>query len=238
MDLNYMRIMRKAPLFQNLNDDEYESLIKCLSPRVKHYAKNEILLLTEDSVHHVGIVLAGTANAYLDHVSGSQTLISSLPTLSVFGEVLVSTRANRSPVTISAESDVTSAFIEYRKIYSMCEVACSVHRIFLQNVLTIIGDKYFQLFDRLAVLREKSLRSKIMAYLYTLSSNGKFYTVELPFSKTILADYLLVNRCALSKELNKMESDGLIIVRGRAIALLFLNRRTALNLEGSVQLGF
>ena len=238
MDLTSMKIMKKAQIFKNLNDDEYNSLIKCLSPRVKHYSKNEILLLTEDSVQHVGIILVGTANAYLDHVSGSQTLISSLPTLSLFGEVLVSTRANRSPVTICAESDVTSAFIEYKKIYSMCEVACSVHRLFLQNVLTIIGDKYFQLFDRISVLREKSLRSKIMAYLYTLSCNGKINIVELPFSKTILADYLLANRSSVSKELNKMESDGLIIVKGRVIALLFLNGRRALNFESSVQFGF
>jgi len=238
MDLNYMRIMKKSPLFQNLNDDEYETLIKCLSPRVKHYAKNEILLLTEDFVQHVGVVLAGTACAYLDHVNGSQTLISSLPTLSVFGEVLISTRANKSPVTICAESDVTSAFIESQKIYSMCEITCPLHRIFLHNVLTIIGDKYFQLFDRISVLREKTLRSKIMAYLYSLSGNGVINTVEIPFSKTILADYLLVNRCALSKELNKMECDNLIVVEGREIELLFLNDEASLNLVGSIQFEF
>ena len=238
MNLSYKKIMKKAPLFQNLSDDEYDSLINCLSPRVKHYAKNEILLLSEDSVRHVGIVLSGTASAYLDHVSGSQTLISSLPTLSLFGEVLVSTRANRSPVTICAESDVTSAFIEYQKIYSMCDIVCSIHRLFLQNVLTIIGDKYFQLFDRIAILREKSLRSKIMAYLYSLSNHGEIDTIELPFSKTIFADYLLVNRCALSKELNKMECDDLIVVKGREIELLFLYRLPPLDLEDPNQFGF
>jgi len=238
MDLNYMRIMKKSPLFQKLNDEEFEALIKCLSPRIKHYAKNEILLLTEDSVQHVGIVLEGTASAYLDHVNGSQTLISSLPTLNVFGEVLISTRANKSPVTICAESDVTAAFIEYQKIYTMCEITCPLHRIFLRNVLTIIGDKYFQLFDRISVLREKTLKSKIMAYLYSLSRNGAISTVEIPFSKTILADYLLVNRCALSKELNKMECDGLIVVEGREIELLFLNDKESLNLVGPMQFEF
>ncbi|MCL2366687.1 MAG: Crp/Fnr family transcriptional regulator [Oscillospiraceae bacterium] len=221
MELHHRAIMRSAKLFQDISDEEYEALINCLSPRIKHYAKNEILLLTEDSVQHLGIVLAGTASAYLDHVSGSQTLISNLPPLSIFGEVLVSTRMHRSPVTIHAASDVTSVFIEYKRIYSMCEVACSVHRMFLQNVLKIIGDKYFHLFDRIAVLREKTLRAKIMTYLYTLSGNGDAKTVTIPFSKTVLADYLLANRSALSKELKKMEDDGLIVVKKRKIELAF-----------------
>ena len=221
MKLNYKEIMQDATLFQSMSDDEYEALVNCLSPRVRHYTKNEILLLAEDSVQHLGIIIGGTASAYLDHVSGSQTLISNLSPLNIFGEVVVSTRTHRSPVTIYAASDVTVAFIEYQKIYSMCEVACSVHRVFLQNVLKIIGDKYFHLFDRITVLREKSLRSKIMAYLYILSDNGVTSTVTIPFSKTVLADYLLVNRSALSKELRKMECDGLIIVKKRKIELMF-----------------
>jgi len=101
----------------------------------------------------------------------------------------------------------------------MCETACSVHRIFLQNMLKAIGDKYFYLFDRIAILREKKLRSRIITYLHTLKNNVKDSTVTIPFSKTVLADYLLVNRSALSKELHKMENDGLITVNKRVIEI-------------------
>ena len=221
MQTNYAEALQKATLFQNINDDECMGLIRCLSPQIRHFSKNEIILLTGERVNHIGVILCGSAHAYLEHVDGSRTIMSNLAPVSVFGEVLVSTRTHQSPVTIYAASDVTAAFIEYQKVYSMCGTACASHRIFLQNMLKTIGDKYFNLFDRINILREKSLRLKVMAYLHTLSGRGETNVVTIPFSKTVLADYLLVNRSALSKELRKMQCDGIIAVNGREIKLNF-----------------
>ena len=214
--------MSGVALFQGISDEEYTTLIKCLSPKIKHFAKNEILLLTGDSVHHVGIIVDGTASAYLDHSSGSHTLITNLTSKSTFGEVLVSSRTHKSPVTIYATSDTTIALIEYDRVFSMCATACSAHSTFLQNMIKTISDKYFYLFNRIAILREKTLRSKIIAYLYSLSENGASSSVTIPYSKTMLADYILANRSALSKELRKMEDEELIVVNGRNVELSFL----------------
>jgi len=220
MDISLKKTLRRSDLFQGISDGEYATLINCLSPQVKHFSKNEIILLTGDVVHHIGIILHGTASAYLEHIDGSQTIMSNLAPMSVFGEILVSTRTHKNPVTVYAASDVTAVFIEYDKLYSMCVTSCAAHRIFLQNMLKTIGDKYFLLFDRINILREKTLRARIMAYLYTLSDRKSSASVTLPFTKTMLADYLLANRSALSKELRRMEQDGIISVNGRKIEIL------------------
>ena len=222
MEINHIRTLQKAVLFQGIDKDECMKLINCLSPLIKTFSKNEIIFLTGDTVPYISIILSGTAHAYLEHINGSQTVMSILKPMRVFGEIIASTKTQISPVTVSAVSDVTAAFIDYQKVCSMCATACTAHRIFSQNMIRFIGDKYFYLFDRVNILREKSLRSKIMAYLYALSSNGKATTVTLPFSKTMLADYLLSNRSALSKELRKMELDGLIAVNKREVELLFM----------------
>ena len=231
MDIRHIKTLQKTFLFQGINDDESMNLISCLSPQVKSFSKNKILLLTGDSVHHIGIILSGTACAYLEHINGSQTIMSTLTPKSVFGEVLVSTRTQKSPVTVYATSDITAAFIEYKEIFSMCATACAVHRVFMQNLMKVIGDKYFSLFDRINILREKSLRSRIMAYLYSLSDRGKSVTVTIPCTKTMLADYLLVNRSALSKELRRMEDDGVIVFNGRKIELIFLKMKSIADCE-------
>lgn len=220
MEIQIRKALHKTPLFQDLKKDECESLINCLSPQIRYFAKNEIIILTGDSVHHVGIILFGTACAYTEYVNGSQTLISNLTPMSVFGEILFSTKTYKSPVTVYSTSDVAAAFIEYNKVYSMCTTACAAHRIFLQNMHKAIGDKYFYLFDRINILQEKRLRARIMTYLYALKSRSEASTVTIPFSKTMLADYLLVNRSALSKELRKMEQDGIISVNGREFKLI------------------
>ena len=220
METNQRDILQRTALFTGICKNQCERLITCLSPHIKRYTKNEIMLLTGYAVKHIGIILTGAACAYLEHINGSQTLISNLTPLSAFGEVLVSTKTHKSPVTVYAASDVTAAFIEYERIFSMCELACTAHRGFLQNMLKVIGDKYFILFDRINILREKSLRARIMAYLYTLSDRGKATTVTLPFTKTMLANYLMANRSALSKELHKMEDAGIIAVNKREIEII------------------
>jgi len=224
MDKSHSDVLQKSALFQGIDNDDFVILLKCLIPQVKHYSKNEIILLSGDSVKHIGIIVVGNASAYLEHIDGSQTLISNLTPMNVFGEILVSTRTHKSPVTIHATSDAIVAFIEYQRVYSMCETACSVHRIFLQNMLKVIGDKYFYLFDRIAILREKTLRSRIIAYLHTLMNSEGVNTVTIPFSKTVLADYLLVNRSALSKELRKMENDDIVSVKGRNFFLKSIDK--------------
>ena len=220
MEAYHRAVLQKSFFFDGIDGEECAKLISCLCPQVKHYVKNEIILLMGDLVQHIGIVLAGNACAYLEHINGNRTLISNLTPMSVFGEVLVSTRTHRSPVTVYAASGATAAFIEYERIHSMCGTACAAHRLFLQNMLKAIGDKYFILFDRINILREKSLRMRVMAYLHSLSGRGGSKTVALPFSKTMLADYLLVNRSALSKELRKMQCDGIITVKGRVIEII------------------
>jgi len=222
METNHKSILQKAYLFQGMSDSDYAVLINYFSPQIKHFSKNETIFFTGDSIHHIGIILRGTAHAYLEHINGNRTTMSILTPLKVFGELIAGAGTHQSPVTICAASPVTAAFIEYDKIFSVCAAACPAHMIFMQNMIKVIGDKYFYLFDRINILREKMLRSKIMAYLYELSDNGKNTIVTLPFSKTMLADYLLANRSALSKELRQMERDGIIILNGRNITLLYL----------------
>ncbi|MCL2527746.1 MAG: Crp/Fnr family transcriptional regulator [Defluviitaleaceae bacterium] len=215
MKPTYIETLQKTDLFSGIDKSGYKTLISCLSPHIKSFAKNEIILMSGEAVHHIGIFISGTANAYLEDINGSQTIMSRLKPLSVFGEILVSTRNHKSPVTIYATSEVIIAFIEYERLLTQCSDACTAHNILIKNMLKVIGDKYFRLFDRINILREKSLRDKIWAYLHTLG--GKDKKVTIPMSKTLLADYLLANRSALSKELRKMADEGLITVSGREI---------------------
>jgi len=219
MEVLARNILKNAKLFQDMRDIERDSLISCLSPQVKHYIKNEIIIMSGDTVQSIGIILTGTASAYTEDINGNRTIMSDLTPMSVFGEILVSTRIHKSPVTVYATSDVTAAFFEYQKIYSTCAMACEAHRIFIQNILQAIGDKYFLMFDRINILRQKTLRARLLAYFYILSGRGETPTVTIPYTKTMLAEYLLVNRSALSKELHKMEQDGLITINGRKIWL-------------------
>lgn len=222
MDAIHLKKLIHADLFADIDASDAEKLVTCLSPYIKRYIKNEIIIAAGDYVQSIGVILTGRARAYAEDFDGNRTLMTNLTPMSVFGEILVSTRTHKSPVTVYAASEVTVAFIEYEKVFSMCADGCSVHREFVQNMLKAIGDKYFQLFDRINILREKTLRDKILAYLHALNEREGGApeapgTITLPFSKTMLAEYLLSNRSALSRELRRMADDGIIAMNGKTI---------------------
>ena len=220
MDANHLKILKKAALFQEMSDKEFSSLINCFSPQVKHFSKGEVVILAGYPVNRIGIIISGNAAAYSEHIDGNQTIMANLVASSVFGDALSSTKARRSPVTVCAITNITVVFIEYEQVLSMCGNACLAHRILLQNLLKSISEKCFLLFDRINILREKTLRQRVQAYLHILSNGGELKEVTLPFTKTMLADYLLSNRSALSKELGKMQKDGIIEVAGRRIRIM------------------
>ena len=220
MNANQLSILKKADLFQGMNNKEFTSLINCFSPQVRYFSKGELVILAGYPVSRIGIILSGNAVAFSEHIDGNQTIMANLVTSSVFGDALSGTKTRKSPVTICAITDITVAFIEYDHILSMCSCGCSVHKMLLQNLLKSISDKCFALFDRINILRERTLRQRIEAYLRKLTNGEELTEVTLPFTKTMLADYLLANRSALSKELSKMQREGLIEVKGRRIRII------------------
>ena len=220
MNTSQLDILKKSDLFQGMNDKEFESLINCFSPQVKHFSKGELVIIAGYPVSRIGILLSGKAIAYSEHIDGNQTIMANLVTSSIFCDALSGTKTRKSPVTICSMTDITVAFIEYDHILSMCGYSCSAHKMLLENLLKSISDKWFDLFDRINILREKTLRQQIEAYLHTLANGGELADVTLPFTKTMLADYLLVNRSALSKELSKMQREGLIEIKGRRIRMI------------------
>ena len=220
MNANQLKILKRAALFQEMNDEEFASLISCFSPQVKHFSKGEVVILAGYPVSRIGIILSGNAVAYSEHVDGNRTIMANLAASSVFGDALSSAKTRKSPVTVCAITDITVMLIKYEQVLSMCSTACFAHRMLLQNMLKSISEKCFLLFDHINILREKTLRQRIKAYLHILSDGGELNEVTLPFTKTMLADYLLANRSALSKELSKMQRDGIIEVEGRKIRII------------------
>ena len=211
----------KSALFENVGQAELDQLTDCLSPAIKTYSQGETIVLAGYPLKELGVVLSGTALAYAEKPDGERFLMRVMRPMSLFGELLAGSNQERvSPVSVYASSkSVAVAFIEYQKVITSCGNACVGHRTLLENMLKIVAQSYFTLFERLGLLREKSLRTRLTAYFSALEKGQGTGTVTLPFSKSTLAEYLFVNRSAMQKELAKMEADGLIAVSGRRIAL-------------------
>ena len=66
----------------------------------------------------------------------------------------------------------------------------------------------------------KSIRGRVLSYLNTVSIQARSTEFDIPFDRQQLANYLNVERTALSKELGKMRADGLLRCRRNHFVLL------------------
>ena len=210
MDLHpYYPLLSRTPLLRNMRPDELDVLLDCFAPRVQHYAQDEILLLAGFETHEVGILLEGSITAVKNTPDGTSVAITHMGPGGLFGDVL-SGSSQQSPVTVMATTDCLAVYLPYQKIIRPCAKLHSAHLQLMQNLVLTISDKYFALDRRVELLICRSLRTRISLWLLDEARRTGSDTFATPLTRAGLAEYLNCDRSALSRELSRMQQDGLI----------------------------
>jgi len=206
----YLELLKTVALFKNINDKELEAMLKCLGAHEQQYLKNDIILLFDSEVLSVGIVLSGSAQIVKEDIMGNRTLLLKLTEGDMFGETFACANISKSPVTVLTTTGCEVLFIQIKKITAICSSVCAFHTKIIENMLQLIAQKNIILNCRLDILSCRSTREKLMAY-FSLQiqeyGKGQF---KIPFSRDELADYLCVNRSALSRELCNMRNENIL----------------------------
>ncbi|MBR5521716.1 MAG: Crp/Fnr family transcriptional regulator [Oscillospiraceae bacterium] len=200
-------MLKENILFKGLDTDRIQQIIHTTGTREVTYAPGEIIMHQGDVAQDIGIVLQGSAIGKKYTRAGEEIIASVLTENKIFGDVLSGADGFASPVTVQAVTKCTVLFINYKNLlYSSHPQA---HKI-LQNMIRNISMKYFVQNKRMEILMLKSVRSKITTYLewQADSKGGRSFTIDM--DRQLMADFLGVERSALSRELSRMKKDGLI----------------------------
>jgi len=197
-------------LFLEINKDEIPKLLKCLNATIALYKKDDIIIEEETYVKNFGIILSGSARTIKWDSSGKQIIITILEKGSMIGVMLAAKQNKKSPLAVQATGDTTVLFIPFENIILSCEKKCFCHEKLIKNYISVIAEKGLELHERINCLLEPTVRSKIMTFLTRQVCNTKGKTFAIPMNRNILAEYLNIERSALSRELSKMKKDGLI----------------------------
>ena len=205
----YYDTLKKGNLFHNFNDIELDDILKCIRAEIKNVKKNEVILFTGDKPLYIGIVLTGQLYVIREDYNGNSSLITAIMPGEEFAEAMCCADIAESPVTVKAERESTFLLLNFSRLLCSCSKACSFHTKLIENMLKLIARKNIILQNRMEIISVKSVREKVMLYLEALAiKQGR--KVTIPFNREKMADYLCVDRSALSHELMKMKKDGLI----------------------------
>ena len=192
----------------------------CKKTQVKNFKKSSTITNYVEKRNQICILLKGEADLIRYDLNGNKTIIRHLTENSMFGEVFSSPNTNNE-LFVSAKTDCSVLFFDYDNIFQKCKQNCPFHNTLIQNFYLLIVDEMVTLNTRVELLTKKNIREKLLSYFELLSSKKLSKTFILPFSLTDLADYLSVDRSAMTRELSHLIEEGFIEKKGKKITLLY-----------------
>ena len=201
-------LVKESRLFQGIAHGDFEKMLDCLSARTRSYRKNDVILLAGDMVSFVGMILVGGVDVVREDIDGHAVILTKYIAPELFGEVFACAGIEHSPVTIRASEDSRLLTMNYRKIITSCSQACPFHARLIENMLSLLAQKYLMLSQKLDIISERTTREKLLSFLDAQRGSEKKFT--MPYNREEMAHYLCVDRSALSKELGRMRDEGLI----------------------------
>lgn len=216
----FHHLLLRSPLFTGFTQEELDRLLPCLRAQVSSYAENSVLLLAGEPVTVLGIVLEGGVQVVREDYSGARTLMAEFSPGELFAEAYACARTARLPVTAISAAQSKVLWLESAAVMRLCSNACSHHAKLIENLIAVLAQKSILLSGRIGHLSRRTTRDKLLAYFYDLSSRQGGKKILLPFNRQQLADYLCVERSAMSAELSRMRQEGLLAADGRQVELL------------------
>ena len=199
----------KTPLFRNLSKDELQQMQDFSCMREISFKKDDIIFHTGDIIHEAGIVISGSVNIENIDLWGNKSILSNISVGQVFAE---SYALCHEPIMVDAVAAETCEilFLNLRILMDSQNAGDSWYSKIMENLLNISVQKNLTLSNRIFCTAAKTIRGRLLTYLSALSVKNGSTVFQVPFNRQQMADYLNLDRSALSKELGKMQDDGLI----------------------------
>lgn len=207
---NYLMQIKKAQLFAGIDLQELEALLGCLSATVRHFKKGDTILHSGDRVFALGLVLAGSVHIGREDFWGNRTILSEIPESGLFGESYACVPERPIPVNAVAAQNSTIMFLDVRRIITSCPSACTFHARLIQNLIMVLAFKNVMLTGKIEHISQRTTREKLLSYLSEQAQAAGGPSFELPFNRQQLADYLCVDRSAMSNTLSQLRDEGVL----------------------------
>lgn len=213
-----MADLTKNILFAGLSRQEIQQILRLCDGNIKALKDGEVAVRQGDITHNIGILMSGRAVGKKYTPEGEEIIVSQMGENRIFADVLSGAMGFASPVTVTARGECRVMFIDYRKLLSASHP--KIH-IVLQNMIQNISLKYFAQNRRMDILMIKSLRGRIISYLSWQRQIAGRDEFDIDLDRRLMADFIGADRSALSRELSRMEKEGLISCRKNHFQLYF-----------------
>ena len=207
--------MVNCELFKDISDIEFQKIAKCFNVKNISYKKEQNILSNTKNAGTVGIVVSGEAQLVHYDYHGNRTILAEYIEGDVFGDIF--SNIGNGEISVQAKIDSEIMFLDYDHIINRCKKNCPYHNTIIQNMIRILSKRIYEQNERIEILTKRTIRDKLLKYFNARIKSTSSRIIYLPFSYTDLADYLGIDRAAMTRELRNLKDEGFITTTGRII---------------------
>ena len=220
---NYIPILQKTPLFGGCNEEEIQKLFVCLETRKRLLGKGMFVFRANDTPTSIYLILSGSMHIIDEDFWGNCSIIETMKEHTLFGEAYFLSSAKKHLVSVIAAEDSTILEIDPTRLFETCSRGCPHHTRLIQNTAQILSEKIVRLTEKIGHIMARTIREKILSYLSKCARQAQSTSFDIPYSRQQLADYLCIDRSALSHELRKLRDLGILTYHKNHFELLTAN---------------
>ena len=209
MDFNFLS---KTVLFRGMTGTDIENMLDRLGAKQRHFSKGDIIFQAGDVIRSLGLVLSGHVNIENDDIWGNKSILDNIGPGQVFAETYACIPGEPMMVSVVASEAVDVLFLNVVQGIQNSSGENPGWGRLIQNLLAVSAQKNLNLSRRIFHTSPKSIRGRLLSYLSYQAARQRSLQFTIPFNRQQLADYLSVDRSAMSNELSKMQREGLLTV--------------------------
>lgn len=206
----YLPILQTCQLFEGIDPVDIPGMLDCLGAVIRKAGRNSQIMEEGSSADYVGILLSGSAQIEKQDYYGNRSIVNKIVPGELFAESFACAGVKKLPVQVVAGETCEYMLIHCQRITVGCSNACCFHSRLIYNLLGIVARRNLAFHQKQEITSHRTTREKLMAYLLMQAKAEGSREFTIPFDRQGLADYLSVERSAMSTELGKLKKDGVI----------------------------
>lgn len=207
---NYIPALKKCGLFEEIEEENLTAMLDCLGAKVFSVKKDMTIFQEGTPAKYIGLILSGAVQMVQDDFYGNRSIVTSIGENGLFGESFACAGITSLPVSFIASKDCEIMLIDCKRITYTCCNACSFHKQVIFNLLHLVARKNLDFHQKIEITSKRSTKEKLMTYLLSVAKQTGSSSFTIPYDRQALADYLGVERSAMSAEIGKLRKEGII----------------------------
>lgn len=206
----YLSALRKSSFFIGLDDNEILSILHCMNASTITKQQGAYVFRTGDSTEVMGLVLSGSVLIIQEDICGHRNILSQCHTGDFFGEPYAASPGAILNVSVVAESDCEILLLNVKRLLITCPTACDHHQKLIRNLVSVLANRILRLNDKITHISKRTTKEKLLSYLSSESIKHSSHSFNISFDRQQLADFLCVERAAMSVEISKLQKEGIL----------------------------